>query len=168
MVNINALIVINVHWFCTFVFCRTLLETEAKVTQKKQNGRGRLVADRNGLCSTGFGGIAQIWGSGRQMLPPVPFVSKCSAVFVWHPPPPPQVTPWEYHGGVDWCHLRVFNMCIWSYMILMSLRFTSSAPKEQDCKTCFIFGVKSPAILLHSHNPVLWPLLTKICFWTWI
>lgn len=166
MVNINALIVINVHWCCTFIFCRA--SNWSQSYPKEMKWRGRFVADKNGLCTIGFEGIAQIWGSRRQMLPPISFASKCFAVFVWHTPTPhPQETPWEYRGGMDWCHLWVFNICIWSYAILMSLRLTSSAPK-QDCKTCFMFGVKSSAVLLHLHNPVLWPLLKKMCFRTWI
>jgi len=39
MVSLNTLIVRNVHSFSPFIFCRALLE--AKVAQKKLNGRGQ-------------------------------------------------------------------------------------------------------------------------------
>lgn len=109
--SINDLIVINVHWFCTFTFCRALLEAEAKVAQKKLKGRGQLA----GCCWQQWPvfkwvwGTAQLWGSRRQILH-IPSDSKCSPAFVC-PPETPWKLPWS--GGlippVDFKYAHVNN-----------------------------------------------------------
>lgn len=109
--SINDLIVINVHWFCTFTFCRALLESEAKVAQKKLKGRGQLAGLVLAAMACAQVGLRNCPALGQQEAnPPHPFWQKCSPAFVC-PPETPWKLPWS--GGlippVDFKYAHVNN-----------------------------------------------------------